>query len=159
MAKYGILLKEDGTLFSGFWYKEQDLPDDAHIPPGAKLVTFDETRSDYEFLYAYFIEDTNKITSTYLPLQAPGAFTYNFDTAEFTFNPMPEGPSLLDQVREERNRRIAATDVLVAVPDYPADLMAQVLVYRQALRDITVNPDPSWTDPSQFPWPEKPHFI
>ncbi len=159
MAKYGILLKEDGTLHSGFWYKEEEIPELNVLPSDARLFTFDETRSDYEFLYAYFIEDLNKITSAYLPLHKPGAFTYNFESGEFTFNLAPFGPTLLDLVREERNIRIAQTDGLMSVPDYPSALRTQLLAYRQALRDITDNPDPAWTRVEHFPWPEKPDFI
>ena len=158
MAKFGILLKEDGTLHSGFYYKEQDIPDENILPLDARLLVIEDTRSDYEFLYAYFVDDANRITTAYLPLYAPGAFTYNFATSEFTFNLAPV-PNLLDEVRKERNIRIAETDDLMLVPDYPADLMQQLVTYREALRNITNNPDPSWTRIEDFPWPARPSFI
>lgn len=158
MAKFGILLKEDGTLHSGFWYKEEDLPNPEVLPPDARLLVIEDTRPNYEFLYAYFVEDTNRITTRYLPLATPGAFNYNWETEEFTFNLAPI-PDLLGEVRRERNKRIEETDGLMLVPDYPADLKQQLIVYRAALRDITNNPDPSWERVEQFPWPERPHFI
>ena len=158
MAKFGILLKEDGTLHSGFWYREEDLPNTELLPPDARLLVIEDTRQDYEFLYAYFVEDSNRITTRYLPMQAPNAFIYNWNTGEFTFNLAPI-PDLLFEVRRERNKRIAETDELMLVPDYPSDLKQQLIDYRAALRDITDNPDPSWERVEQFPWPERPHFI
>ncbi len=158
MAKFGILLKEDGTLHSGFWYSEENLPAPEVVPQDAKLLVIEDSRQDYEFLYAYFVEDINRITISYLPLYAPGAFNYNFDTDSFTFNLAPV-PDVLAEVRRERNTRIAETDDLMLVPDYPADLKQQLISYRAALRDITNNPDPSWTKIEDFPWPERPHFI
>lgn len=159
MAKYGILLKDDGTLFSGVRFTEEQLPSNEFIPPGANLFVFDETRSDYEFLYAYFISDDTRLTTEYKAFYQPGAFTFNFETSEFTFSPADIGLSVIEEVRIERGKRIAETDALMMVPDYPADLKSQLLAYRQALRDITNNLDPSWTDPTDFPWPEKPNFI
>lgn len=44
-------------------------------------------------------------------------------------------------VRAERNRKIAATD-WTQLPDVPLDTKAAWAAYRQALRDITGQPDP-----------------
>ena len=70
--------------------------------------------------------------------------------------PEPTDEEIAEQVRLERDRRIAATDYL-AMPDYPLseEEKAAVMVYRQALRDV----------PSQegFPrvvvWPEVPSVL
>jgi putative NADH-flavin reductase len=66
---------------------------------------------------------------------------------------------LIDKIRAERNVKIAETDDLVYVPDYPAGYMDQILAYRAALRDITNNIDPAWTDIIHVVWPTKPNFI
>lgn len=51
-------------------------------------------------------------------------------------------------IRQERDRRIAATDYMV-LPDYP-NAPADLLTYRQALRDITEQA----TFPASVVWPE-----
>lgn len=60
------------------------------------------------------------------------------------------------RLREERNRKIAETDYLLAA-DYPiaSDKLLAVRTYRQALRDITSLPGAPWTDDT-VPWPEMP---
>ena len=52
-------------------------------------------------------------------------------------------------LREERDRRLAATDWRATI-DYPGDDQAAWLEYRQALRDITLQ------DPENVTWPEEP---
>ena len=52
-------------------------------------------------------------------------------------------------LREERNRKLAATDWRATV-DYPGDDKQLWLDYRQALRDITEQ------DPNNIIWPEEP---
>lgn len=67
--------------------------------------------------------------------------------------PEPTDEEIAEQVRLERDRRIAATDYL-AMPDYPLseEEKAAVMVYRQALRDI-----PSQEGfPREVVWPEVP---
>lgn len=53
--------------------------------------------------------------------------------------PEPTDEQLAASVRAKRDQLIAETDYLV-MPDYPisTDLLAKVKVYRQALRDITI---------------------
>ena len=55
------------------------------------------------------------------------------------------------EIRRERDRRLSETDYLV-MPDYPMADQTAVEAYRQALRDITVQPD----FPENISWPEKP---
>lgn len=52
-------------------------------------------------------------------------------------------------LREERDRRLAATDWRATI-DYPGDDQAAWLEYRQALRDVTKQ------DPENVTWPEEP---
>ena len=52
-------------------------------------------------------------------------------------------------LREERDRRLAATDWRATI-DYPGDDQAAWLEYRQALRDVTEQ------DPENVTWPEEP---
>lgn len=61
------------------------------------------------------------------------------------------------RIREERDRRIAGTDYLVAV-DYPltAEKLELVKTYRQALRDIPQQEGFPWSgevDDPAIPWP------
>lgn len=57
------------------------------------------------------------------------------------------------RLRTERNRRIAATDYLMA-SDYPIseEDKAKVIAYRQALRDLPAQEGAPWTDDT-IPWP------
>jgi hypothetical protein len=67
--------------------------------------------------------------------------------------PEPTDEEIAEQVRLERNRRIAATDYL-AMPDYPLseEEKAAVMVYRQALRDVPTQEG----FPREVVWPEVP---
>lgn len=70
--------------------------------------------------------------------------------------PEPTDEEIAEQVRLERDRRIAATDYL-AMPDYPLseEEKAAVMVYRQALRDV-----PSQEGfPREVVWPEVPSVL
>lgn len=60
-----------------------------------------------------------------------------------------EAAEPLRLLREERDRRLAATDWRATI-DYPGDDQAAWLEYRQALRDITLQ------DPENVTWPEEP---
>lgn len=63
---------------------------------------------------------------------------------------------LAENVRSERNRRIAETDYYM-MPDYPSDPnnIEEMKVYRQALRDIPKREG----FPSKFTWPDVPKFL
>ena len=63
-----------------------------------------------------------------------------------------------DLLRAARDARLAATDYLTAA-DYPLadDARAKVTAYRQALRDLPVQPGAPWDGGGEAtPWPEKP---
>jgi hypothetical protein len=139
-------------------YRNEQIPPTELLPPDCGLATFDETIENFAFIYAYFVEDPEFITKEYVP-QSMGGSTYNFETGTFTFVLRPPEPTLIEKIRAERNVRIAKTDDLVYVPDYPPGYMDQVLAYRAALRDITDNIDPSWTDITHVEWPTIPAFI
>jgi hypothetical protein len=158
MTTYALIFNNDGTMHSTNVYKDAEIPLVELLPPDCRLVTFDETDANFTFLYAYFVEDPDRITNDYMP-QSYGGATYDFETNTFTFAPRPPEPSLIDRIRFERNLKIAETDDLVYVPDYPAGYMDQILAYRAALRDITDNIDPAWSDIIHVVWPTKPHFI
>lgn len=62
------------------------------------------------------------------------------------------------RLREERDKRIAATDFLV-MPDYPIseDKLADIRLYRTALRDITESDGAPWDGGGEkTPWPVNP---
>lgn len=67
--------------------------------------------------------------------------------------PEPTNEEVAEQVRAERDRRIAETDWYM-MPDYPADpeTLEVVKNYRKALRDITLQSD----FPRAFKWPVVP---
>lgn len=73
----------------------------------------------------------------------------------------PPTPAYDLLVRSERDRRISATDYLMAL-DYPLtdDEREPWRVYRQALRDITAQEGFPWEgggpDDAACPWPVKP---
>lgn len=70
--------------------------------------------------------------------------------------PEPTDEEIAEQVRLERDRRIAETDYYM-MPDYPSDPnnIEEMKVYRQALRDIPKQEG----FPSKFTWPDVPKFL
>lgn len=68
-----------------------------------------------------------------------------------------------DRVRAERDKRISATDYLMAV-DYPLgeESRAAVAAYRQSLRDLPQQDGFPWSgggsDDSECPWPVQPVY-
>ena len=61
--------------------------------------------------------------------------------------------NLSAQVRMERDRLLAETDYLT-MPDYPLKNVSDITAYRQALRDITDQPD----FPEYVTFPEMPEI-
>lgn len=70
--------------------------------------------------------------------------------------PEPTDEEIAEQVRLERDRRIAATDYM-AMPDYPSNPknLEELKVYRQALRDV---PEQKGF-PRDVRWPDVPKFL
>lgn len=70
------------------------------------------------------------------------------------FTPGPNYDAMGDAIRQERNARIAATDWTQGkdIPDYVSAAWAP---HRQALRDITSQPD----FPLSVQWPEEPVVV
>lgn len=70
--------------------------------------------------------------------------------------PEPTDEEIAEQVRLERDRRIAKTDYL-AMPDYPSNPqnLEELKVYRQALRDV---PEQEGF-PRDVRWPDVPKFL
>lgn len=70
--------------------------------------------------------------------------------------PEPTDEEVAEQVRAERDRRIAETDWYM-MPDYPADpeTLEVVKSYRKALRDITLQSG----FPRAFKWPVVPFSV
>lgn len=76
----------------------------------------------------------------------------------FTPPAAPSDRELFQQLRTERDRRLAATDYLL-MPDYPIsdDQRAVVQAYRQALRDLPAQEGAPWDGGrEETPWPELP---
>lgn len=70
----------------------------------------------------------------------------------------PTEAELFQQLRAERDRRLAATDYLL-MPDYPIsdEQRAVVQAYRQALRDLPAQSGAPWDGGGEgTPWPELP---
>ena len=70
-------------------------------------------------------------------------------------------PARFARLREERDRRIAATDYLI-MPDYPLaeDSRTAVQIYRQALRDLPTKEGAPWDGGGEAtPWPAMPDVL
>ena len=75
--------------------------------------------------------------------------------------PAPTEAELFQQLRVERDQRLAATDYLL-MPDYPIsdDQRAVVQAYRQALRDLPAQSGAPWDGGGEAtPWPELPNVL
>lgn len=75
--------------------------------------------------------------------------------------PAPTEAELFQQLRAERDRRIAATDFLL-MQDYPipADQRTVVQAYRQALRDLPAQDGAPWDGGGkETPWPAAPEVV
>lgn len=75
--------------------------------------------------------------------------------------PAPTEAELFQQLRAERDRRIAATDFLL-MQDYPipADQRTAVQAYRQALRDLPAQEGAPWDGGGkETPWPAAPEVV
>lgn len=68
---------------------------------------------------------------------------------QFVEAPEPDIDAAWASIREERNRLLAACD-WTQLPDAPVDTAAWA-VYRQELRDVTLQPDPF-----NLVWPQPP---
>lgn len=158
MTTYALIFNNNGTIFNSVCYKDSEIPSQECLPPDTQLVSFDETTENFDFLYAYYVDDANKITKDYLPA-VDGGSMYDFDSKKFTFQLAPLPPTLIDLIREERAILLKQTDDLMHVPDYPAGYQEQLIAYRAALRDITDNLDPTWENITDVVWPTKPNFI
>lgn len=153
MARYGLFFRADTNKpLNLYIYRENELPPVETWPKdGSYLVTFDDTHQDYNMLYGVFVEDQDREYSGY---DGPNAV---YDRATNTIT-VPQLPvvTVIDQIRIERNRRIAWTDEIMFAPDLPANIKQELLDYRQALRDITKNLPPG-ADLHTAPWPEIPN--
>ena len=72
------------------------------------------------------------------------AFSYTAKAWEF------DSTGAWQEVRQERNRRLAASD-WTQLPDVPMETKSAWAAYRQALRDVT-----SQADPLNIVWPQVP---
>jgi hypothetical protein len=76
-------------------------------------------------------------------------------------DPAPPAPAQqLEVIRAKRNRLLAQTDMMAAVPDYPitADQRAELIIWRAALRDMMAAIDPA--DPfGSVQWPVAPAWL
>ena len=96
---------------------------------------------------AVFCNDSGK---AYIKEIEPAEGVRRFQIVEV---PEPTDEEVAEQVRAERDRRIAETDWYM-MPDYPADpeTLEVVKGYRKALRDITLQSG----FPRAFKWPVVP---
>lgn len=151
MTQYALYFKKDTNLpLNWCVFQGENIPPLEVTPPGCELVSFDELSKDFDILYALYVEDPEKKYFDYDMFTT----TYNFETKEFSFQKKVI-PSNLEQIRAERNAKIAYTDDLVLAPDIPDELKNSLLEYRQALRDITDGLDPD-TSSHDVKWPELP---
>lgn len=85
---------------------------------------------------------------TVIPLRPSEHHIIDFETRQWIDPRTPETEWPL--VRAERDRRLAASD-WTQLPDVPLLTKEAWAVYRQALRDVTIQPDPF-----NIVWPESP---
>lgn len=71
--------------------------------------------------------------------------------AEAAREAAPEFALTLDDIRDERSRRLAACD-WTQLPDVPEETRLLWQNYRQALRDLPLDIE----DPEKVPWPDPP---
>lgn len=155
MSRYSVIFKKsDGLCFNGLCYNSEHTPPTEAVPSDCVLAFFDDATPQYNLLYALFVEDTIQAADTYdQPLR--GSVKYNIESN--TFELIERSPfDILSAVREHRNKLIAETDLIMQVPDLPTSVKDEIKTYRQALRDVTKNANPSWTTVVEFPWPEIP---
>jgi hypothetical protein len=72
--------------------------------------------------------------------------------------PAPTAEQLYASLRTARDMRLADTDKYM-LPDYPIteEALAQVKIYRAALRDLPAQPGAPWDGGGELtPWPELP---
>lgn len=113
---------------------------------------------EYKGVYPQY----NKVTQT---LQAVGELAFRDGVCYQEFEAVDLPASLVAELtekgfqdlREERNKRLAATDYLVL--DYPltTEQLQQVRIYRQTLRDLPNQEDAPYLE--GIPWPELPAFL
>lgn len=152
MARYGLFFRGDTNKpVNLYLYRENEFPPvEAYPKDGSYFVTFDENTPNYDLIYGVLVDDKEKIYGEY------DSFNTTYDVATNTFTFVKKSiPSVIDQIRIERDRRLAFTDELMFAPDYPDDIKQALLDYRQALRDITKNL-PAGADVLTAPWPELP---
>ena len=155
MTQYAIYFRtDDGTVFNTIVFTGAEIPPDSVTPPGAQLVRFDHNTPQFRELYGVLVEDPDKQFSDYIPAIA-GGVVYDFNDGTFEFFKV-ENLDFLNDVRTMRNKLLAETDILAMVPDYPDSVKAELLAYRQALRDLIADLDPSWTHIRDVVWPELP---
>lgn len=155
MTQYAIYFRtDDGTVLTGNVFTGSEIPPDSVTPPGAQLVKFDHNTPKFNELYGVLVEDPNKQFSEYIPAHS-GGVVYDFNDGTFEFFKV-EATNFLADVRAMRNTLLAETDILAMVPDYPESIKSQLTAYRQALRDIIADLDPSWTHVRDVVWPTLP---
>lgn len=159
MSKYYVIVnKNTGELFSPL---VQD-NDDKHIPEYCVYKTFSETDPDYELLYALFVEDPNRITTTipntYIHPEM-GGVTFDFIKNSWQFQ--KEDISIdLDLLRKQRNELLNFTDAFMVVPDLEQSIKTKMLTYRENLRDMTTKAtNGTWLTKYDVVWPEFPEEL
>lgn len=76
-------------------------------------------------------------------------------------DPAPAAPAeQMAVLRSRRNRLLAATDVMVSVPDYPVtdEQRSELIAWRAELRDITHDVDPA-APLASVDWPVRPAWL
>jgi hypothetical protein len=159
MAKYYVIVKkETGQLLEPHAF----LSDERPIPNDCVYKSFSESDSNYHLVYALFVDDPDRITTTVPDVYihpALGGVTFDFITNSWVCR--KEDLSIdINQLRKMRNEVLNFTDAHTLVPDMAANTMTELLTFRQQLRDMTTKvTDGTWQTKYDVVWPEFPSAL
>lgn len=158
MKQYGILINsQTGNPVYNTGFQEAEIPPENILPPGTEIVLLSENTPDFELLYALFFTDPGRIATEYKQ-PADGGVVYNTSTKTFTFYKQDFSIKLED-VKTVRNQLLLSSDKYMLLPDLPQDIVAELLTYRTALRNITSKVGTEWKTVFDVQWPELPEKL
>jgi uncharacterized protein YjiS (DUF1127 family) len=94
----------------------------------------------------YYVDALNKIPIKY-PIKPEGFYTFDYSSKTWVADVSQQW----NQVRRQRNELLQSSD-WTQLPDVPLSTKETWAIYRQALRDVTSQPDPF-----NITWPQPPN--
>ena len=125
-----------GRVFADFGYE----PSSSQIPDNHGVLTIEET----DFNNFPYVRNGELL---YAPAKPTQHHEFDYSVGEWICT---HSDGVWDDVRFERDKRLSLSD-WTQLPDVPITTRQKWVEYRQALRDITEQPDPFNID-----WPEQP---